>query len=144
MNKFSILYKCPPCFLLDQLSPLPDLLRACKILHGFLLLRYVNRHTTRLPSESKRYWHDPPGGVWGGGAPPRCRPPSFLVASAAAAAAAAAEQKSCFDEAEKYAAYSLGVCGHRYTRILCASKLLWVYSNLNSYFFSVEKLLILI
>ena len=59
--------------------PPPWLLRACKTLHGVLLFRYVNRHTTRFSSEWKSYRHDPPGGVWGGGAPPTCRPPSFLV-----------------------------------------------------------------
>ena len=38
-----------------------------------------------------------------------------------------AQPKSCFKSAENRAASSLGVGGHRYTRILCASKLLWEY-----------------
>ena len=44
----------------------------------------------------------------------------------AAAAAAAVEQKSCFDLAENFEASSLWVGAHRYTRISCESKLLWV------------------
>ena len=40
--------------------------------------------------------------------------------------AAAAEQKSCFDLAENFKTSSLWVAGHRYTRISCVSKLLWV------------------
>ena len=59
-----------------------------------------------------------------GGFSPTCRPPFFLVR--AAAAAAAAEIKSCFKSAENYGASSLWVAGHRYTRISCVSKLLWV------------------
>ena len=55
------------------------------------------------------------------------------------AAAAAAEQKSCFDEAENRAASSLWVGDHRYTRISCMSKLLWVYSHLKSDFFFREQ-----
>ena len=53
----------------------------------------------------------------------------FLVStpfSLVRAAAAAAEQKSCFDLAENFKTSSLWVAGHRYTRILCVSKLLWV------------------
>ena len=36
------------------------------------------------------------------------------------------ESKSCFDLAENFKTSSLWVAGHRYTRILCVSKLLWV------------------
>ena len=72
----------------------------------------------------------PPGEFGGAQPPPTCRPPSFLVraaaAAAVAAAAAAAEIKSCFKSAENYGASSLWVAGHRYTRISCVSKLLWV------------------
>ena len=63
------------------------------------------------------------------------------AAAVAAAAAAADEQKSCFDEAENRAACSLWVGDHRYTRISCMSKLLWVYSHLKSDFFSENNLL---
>ena len=68
-----------------------------------------------------------PGGVWGGRSPPKVSTP-FLPGSVAAAAAAA-DPKSCFDFAENRAANSLWVGSHRYQRILCASKLLWVYSD---------------
>ena len=61
------------------------------------------------------------GGV-GAGAPPKCRPPSFLVR---AAAAVGGQKKSCFDLAENWAADSLWVGAHRYTRILRVSKPLW-------------------
>ena len=57
-----------------------------------------------------------------GRSPPNVSTPFFLVR----AAAAAAKPKSCFDEAENRAASSLGVGGHRYTRVSCVSKLLWV------------------
>ena len=50
--------------------------------------------------------------------PPSCRPPFSYIRAAAAA------QKSCFKSAENQAASSLWVGGHRYTSILCASKLL--------------------
>ena len=69
---------------------------------------------------------------------PPCRPPFFLVR---AAAAAAVEQKSCFDLAENFEAGSLWVGAHRYTRISCASKLLWVQSDLKSDFLFEKKLL---
>ena len=38
--------------------------------------------------------------------------------------------KSCFNFAENCEASSLWVDAHRYTRISCASKLLWVWSDL--------------
>ena len=69
--------------------------------------------------------------------PPRCRPPFYLVMDEVKVS----EPKSFFELAENCEASSLWVGAHRYTRVLCASKLLWVYSNLNSDFFSVEKLL---
>ena len=101
--------------------PPPWLLRACKTLHGVLLFRYVNRHTTRFSSEWKSYRHDPPGGGLGGAEPPqRVDPlPSWL-------GPAAAEQKISFDEAENRVASSLGEGANHYARISCVSKLLWV------------------
>ena len=62
--------------------------------------------------------------------------PFLLVALAAAAAA---ESKSCFDEAKNLGASSLGAAGNRYPRILCLSKLLWVWSHLKSEFFSEKN-----
>ena len=62
----------------------------------------------------------PPGGFGGAEPPQGVDPlPSWL-------GPAAAQQKSCFNEAENRAASSLGVGGHRYTKILSVSKLLWV------------------
>ena len=63
----------------------------------------------------------PPGGFGGAGAPPMCRPPFFLVVLVEWS-----ESKSCFDLAENCGASSLWVGVYRYTRISCASKLLWV------------------
>ena len=40
------------------------------------------------------------------------------------------DSKSCFKSAENWAASSLCVSGHRYTRISYSSKLVWVYSGL--------------
>ena len=66
----------------------------------------------------------PPGGFRGGaGAPPRCRPPSFLVKLNRSEWS---DSQSCFDLAENCGTSSLWVGAHRYTRISCASKLLWV------------------
>ena len=50
-----------------------------------------------------------------------CRPPSFLVVKKKVT------PKRSFKSAENRAASSLWVGDHRYTRYLCASKLLWVY-----------------
>ena len=49
--------------------------------------------------------------------------------------------KRCFDEAENRTASSLWVSGHRYTSFKCVSKLLWVWSDLKSDFFSDKNLL---
>ena len=58
------------------------------------------------------------------------RPPSFLVkvkrSEAKWSEAKRSESESCYDLAENRAADSLWVGDHRYTSILCASKLLWV------------------
>ena len=58
-----------------------------------------------------------------------CRPPTLWSGRRRA------QPKSCFKSAENRAASSLGVDGHRYTRISCLSKLLWVQGDLKSYFF---------
>ena len=42
---------------------------------------------------------------------------------------AAAEQKSFFKSAENRPARRVSIGGHRYKGILCASKLVWVYSD---------------
>ena len=55
---------------------------------------------------------------------PSCRPPFYLVVKKKVTA------KSCFKSAQNRAASSLWIGGHRYAGILCASKLLWVSSDL--------------
>ena len=60
--------------------------------------------------------------LWGGGSPPVSTP--FLPGSEKKGDVT---PKSCFKSAENRALSSLWVVGHRYTRYLCASKLLWVY-----------------
>ena len=75
----------------------------------------------------------PTGGAWGGGSPPNVSTP-FLPGQGRRRRRRV-EQKSCFDEAENRAASSLGVGGHRYTRISCVSKLLWFQGDLKPFFF---------
>ena len=73
---------------------------------------------------------------------PRVDPLSAILA--AAAAVVVSEPKSFFKFAENCDASSLLVGAHRYTRILCASKLLWDYSDLKSDFLFEKYLLNLI
>ena len=51
------------------------------------------------------------------------------------------DSESFFKSAENHSENRLWLGGHRYTRILCVSKLLWVYSHLKSDFFSDNNLL---
>ena len=86
----------------------------------------VKQKSCRRPSELS-YWLESildtssPGEGWGGGAePPQCRPPTCLYSEKKVI------PKRSFKSAENRAASSLWVGDHRYTRYLCASKLLWV------------------
>ena len=84
----------------------------------YLVLQFKNLIGTILPG----------GSLGGAVAPPTSAPPQCVdPLSSWLGPAAAAQPKSCFKSAENRAASSLGVGGHRYTRILCASKLLWEY-----------------
>ena len=133
MNKFSILYKCPPpCFFLDQLSPLLDFWEHVKLCMGSCYLGTLTDIPLGFRLSQSPIDTIPPGGVWGGGAPSRCRPPSFLVVKKKRGS----EPKSCFDGAENRAASSLWVGAHRYTRISYVWKLLWFEGDLKPFFFS--------
>ena len=66
---------------------------------------------------------DPSGGGWGGGSPSQG---VDLLTPGSEKKKSEVTSKSSFKSAENRAASSLGVGGHRYTNISCASKLLQV------------------
>ena len=77
--------------------------------------------------ESKCHWHDPPRGGLGGREPTQCVDPlPTWLNWTEPKWSEVSDTESCFDLAEKYRVDSLWVGAHRYTRISCASKLLWV------------------